>query len=146
MRPAMIRALAGILAAAICMMLAGCGAQGEAYQPRPTPATQSVIYIYRPYDLLSSQSNPMITCGHDSIELEMSGFFEFVADSGPITCAATTDPAAELKFDAHAGDQYFIREDVDSSALGGSHVRFKLMDADVGRDEIKECSRQGIKQ
>jgi hypothetical protein len=142
----MIRTLAGIFAAAVCMMLAGCGAQGEAYQPRPTPATQSVIYIYRPYDLLSSQSNPMITCGHDSIELEMSGFYEFVADSGPITCAATTDAAAELKFDAHAGDQYFIREDVDSSVVGGSHVRFKLMDADVGRDEIKECSRQGIKQ
>ena len=142
----MIRTLGGILAAAICLTLAGCGAQGEAYQPRPTPATQSVIYIYRPYDLLSSQSNPMITCGPESIELETSGFYEFVTDSGPMVCAAATDASAELKFDAHAGEQYFIREDVDSSVLGASHVRFKLMDADVGRDEIKECSRQGIKQ
>ena len=83
----------------------------------------------------------MITCGHDSIELETSGFYEFVADTGPVTCAAATDATADLKFDAHAGEQYFIREDVD-----GSRVRFKLMDADVGRDEIKECSRQGIKQ
>ena len=136
----MIRTPTGILAAAICMMLAGCGAQGEAYQPRSTPASQSVIYIYRPYALLGSQSDPMITCGHDSIELETSGFYELVADTGPVTCAAATDATAELKFDAHAGEQYFIREDVD-----GSHVRFKLMDADVGRDEIKECSRQGIK-
>ena len=30
----MIRALTGIVAAAICMMLAGCGAQGEQYQRR----------------------------------------------------------------------------------------------------------------
>jgi hypothetical protein len=143
MNQKMNRAVTAILA---CMTLAGCGAQGDAYQPRPTPATQSVIYIYRPYDLLSSQSNPMITCGPESIELETSGFYEFVADSGPMVCAAATDAAAQLKFDARAGEQYFIREDVDSSVLGASHVRFKLMDADVAHDEIKECSRQGIKQ
>jgi hypothetical protein len=139
----MIRAFIGILA---CVMLAGCGAQGEAYQPRTTPASQAVIYIYRPYGLLSSQSNPMITCGHETVELEMSGFFEFVSDGGPITCAATTDLSAELKFDARAGEQYFIREDVESSGLASSHVRFKLMDADVGRDQISQCNRQGIKQ
>ncbi|SRR5260370_6187591 len=139
----MIRIWIGLIAG---MMLAGCGAQGEAYQARSTPASQSVIYIYRPYGLLSSQTNPMITCGNDSIELEMSGFYEFVADSGPVSCAATTDASAQLKFDAHAGEQYFIREDVESSGLASSHVRFKLMDADVGRDQIKECNRQGIKQ
>ena len=139
----MIRTLIGILA---CMTLAGCGAQGEAYQPRATPASQTVIYVYRPYGLLSSQTNPMITCGHDSFELEMSGFYEFVSDGGPITCAAATDPSAELKFDAHPGEQYFIREDVESSGLVSTHVRFKMMDADVGRDQIKECNRQGIKQ
>ena len=140
MRHSVIRALTGLLA---CMMIAGCGAQGEAYQPRSTPAAQSVIYIYRPYSLLSSQSNPMITCGHDSLELEMSGFYEFVADSGPVTCAAATDTTAQLKFDAHAGEKYFIKEDVNTS---GTHVQFKLMNAEVGEDEIKECNRQGIKQ
>ena len=127
-------------------MLAGCGVQGEAYQPRAIPASQAVIYIYRPYELLGSQANPMITCGHESIELEKAGFDEFLADSGPVTCSAVTDPAADLKFDAHAGEQYFIREDVESSGLASSHVKFKLMDADVGRDQIKECNRQGIKQ
>ena len=87
----------------------------------------------------------MITCGHDSLELEMSGFYEFVADSGPVTCAAATDTTAQLKFDAHAGEQYFIKEEVDTSGLT-THVRFVQMDADVGRDQIKECNRQGIKQ
>ena len=139
----MIRALIAILA---CVMLAGCGAQGEAFQPRTTPASQAVIYIYRPYGLLSSQSNPMITCGHESIELDGGGFDEFVADSESVTCSAVTDPSAELKFDARAGEQYFIREDVESSALASSHVRFKLMNPDVGRDQISQCNRQGIKQ
>jgi hypothetical protein len=110
-------------------MIAGCGVQGEAYQPRTTPASQSVIYIYRPYDLLGSQANPMITCGHESIELEKAGYDEFLADSGPVTC-----------------EQYFIREDVVSSGLASSSVRFKLMNPDLGRDQIKECNRQGIKQ
>ncbi len=139
MKQKMIRALIGFFT---CMTLAGCGAQGEPYQPRATPASQSVIYVYRPYGLLSSQTNPMITCGHDSIELETSGFYEFVADSGPVTCAAATDASAQLKFDAHAGEQYFIKEDVGSNG----HVQFKLMDADVGRDQIQQCNRQGIRQ
>ena len=87
----------------------------------------------------------MITCGHESIELASGGFYEFVQDSGPVTCVAATGTAAELKFDARAGEQYFIKEDVDSSGLG-SRVRFSLMNAAVGEDEIRDCSRQGIKQ
>ncbi len=142
----MTRSLTGILAAAVGVMLAGCGAQGEAYQPRATLASSSLIYIYRPYGLLSSQSNPMIVCGHESIELETAGFYEFVADSGPVTCSAGADTTAQLKFDARAGEKYFIREDVEFSGLASSQVRFKLVNAEVGEDEIKECSRQGIRQ
>jgi hypothetical protein len=141
----MIRTLSGILAGAVCMMLAGCGVQGEAYQPSATPASQSLIYIYRPYKFLSSEAAPMITCGHESIELAAGGFYEFAEDGGPVTCVAATDTATQFKLDAHAGEQYFIREDVDSSALG-SHVQFRLMDGAVAADEIKECGRQGIKQ
>lgn len=127
------------------MMLAGCGVQGEAYQPMAIPASRSVIYIYRPYKVLSSQPTPMITCGHESIELEPGGYYAFVEDSGPVTCAAATDTKTEYKFDARAGEQYFIKEDVDSSGLG-SHVRFSLVNAAVGGNEIQECRRQGIKQ
>ena len=141
----MIRTLTRILAGAVCMMLAGCGAQGEAYQPSAAPASRSLIYIYRPYKFLSSEATPMITCGHDSIELAAGGFFQFVGDSGPVTCVAATDTATELKFDAHAGEQYFIKEDVDPAGLG-SHVRFSLMNAAAAGEEIKECNRQGIKQ
>jgi hypothetical protein len=142
MRHTVIRTLNALLA---CMMLAGCGAQGEAYQPRPTPASQSVIYIYRPYKLLTSQSTPMVTCGHESIELEPGGFDEFVEDTGTVNCAVAGDTTVALKFDAHAGEQYFIKQDVETSGLT-THVRLILMDADVGRDQIKECNRQGIKQ
>jgi hypothetical protein len=141
----MIRTLTRILAGAVCMMLAGCGAQGEAYQPMATPASRSVIYIYRPYKLLSLEATPMITCGHESIDLEPGGYYAFVEDSGPLTCAAATDTNTQYKFDTRAGEQYFIREDVDPVGLG-SHVRFTLVNEAVGGDEIKECSRQGIKQ
>ena len=141
----MIRTLAGILAAAVCMMLAGCGAQGEAYQPRALPASQSLIYIYRPYKFLSSQATPMITCGHESIDLEPGGFYEFVEDSGPLVCAITGDTTTEYKFDAHAGERYFIKEVVDASGLT-THARLVRMDPDVASDQIRECSRQGIKR
>ncbi len=141
----MIRALTGTLAGAICVMLAGCGAQGEAYQPRAIPASQSLIYIYRPYKFLSSQSVPMITCGPESIELDAGGFYEFRDDPGTVTCAVAGDKTTEYKFDTHAGERYFVREDVESSGLTTT-VRFQLKNAAVAEDEIQECSRQGIKQ
>ena len=141
----MIRAPTGILAAAICMILAGCGAQGEQYQPRVIPASQSLIYIYRPYKFLSSQSVPMITCGHESIELDAGGFYEFREDPGTVTCAVAGDKTTEYKFDTHAGERYFVREDIESSGLTTS-VQFTLKNEAVGEDQIQECSRQGIKQ
>jgi hypothetical protein len=141
----MNRPLTVLLAAAFCMMLAGCGPQGDAYQSRPTPATKSLIYIYRPYKFLSSQSDPMITCGHESIELEPGAFYEFEEDPGSMTCAVAAEANSEYKFDAHASERYFIKEEVDASGLT-THARLIRMDPDVGADEIKECSRQGIKQ
>jgi len=141
----MTRALTAFLAATICMMLPGCGAQGEAYQERATPASQSLVYIYRPYKALTSQSTPMVTCGHESIELEPGGFDEFVEDPGTVTCTVAGAATPGFKFDARAGEQYFIKQDVEANGLS-THVRFILMDVDVGRDEIRECSLQGIKQ
>ena len=141
----MIRRLTGILAGAVCMMLAGCGAPGEAYQPIAIPASRSVIYLYRPYKILSLETTPMITCGHESIDLEAGGYYAFVEDSGQVSCAAATDTKTELKFDARAGEKYFIKEDVEPVGLG-SHARLSLMNAAVAGDEISECNRQGIKQ
>jgi hypothetical protein len=141
----MIRIPAAIYAVAICTLLAGCGVQGEAYQQRPTPATESLIYIYRPYKLLSSQAEPMITCGHESIELAAGGFDEFEADPGQITCAISTEANAAYTFEAHPGERYFIKEVVDATGLT-THARLVRVDPDLGSDELKECSRQGIKQ
>jgi hypothetical protein len=139
----MIRRLTSVLAT--CMLLAGCGVQGEAYQPRATPGSKSVIYLYRPYKFLSSQATPLISCGHESIELEPGGFYEFVEETGPLTCTIAGEANSEYKFDAHAGERYFIKEEIDASGLT-THARLIRMDPDVATDEIKECSRQGIKQ
>ena len=65
--------------------------------------------------------------------------------AGTITCAVAGDKTTEYKFDTHAGERYFVREEVESSGLTTS-VRFKLKNATVAEDEIQECSRQGIKQ
>jgi hypothetical protein len=139
----MRRTLTGIFVGTVCMTLAGCGAQGEAYQPKPTPASKALIYIYRPYKFLSSQSDPMITCGHESIELEAGGFYEVEEDAGQVACTIATEANSEFKFDAHAGERYFIKEEIDATGMT-THTRLVMMDADVGGDEIRECSRQGI--
>jgi hypothetical protein len=139
----MTRKLTRIFVLSICAMLAGCGAQGEAYQPMPPPATKSLIYVYRPYKFLSSQAIPMVTCGHESIELEPGGYYAFEEDPGQVTCAVA-DSKTEYRFEARAGERYFIKEEVDASAAG-SYARLLPMDPDVAGDQIRECSRQGIK-
>jgi hypothetical protein len=141
----MIRALTGILTGSLCLLLLGCGAQGESYQRKAVPGSQSLIYIYRPYKFLSSQAIPMITCGHESIELEPGGFYEFVEDSGQLTCVIVGEANSEYKFDAHAGERYFIKEVVDIDGLT-TRARLVRMDPDVASDEMKECSRQGIRR
>jgi len=140
----MIRKLA-CGAGAVCVLLAGCGVQGEEYQPKPVPAEKSVIYIYRPYKVFGSGAAPMITCGHETIEMEPGGYYSFEQESGPVTCAAANEAKAEYKFEARPGEQYFIKEDVDTVTEGG-RTHFKLMRADIAADEIKDCRRQGIKQ
>src|SRR5271168_2116568 len=121
-------------------MLAGCGVNGDEYQPKPPPAEKSLIYIYRPYKILGTGATPMVTCGRESIEMEPGGFYGFENESDTVTCSAAGEANSELKFDAHPGERYFIREDVE----GGTH--FKLVSDSVGSDEIKDCRRQGIKQ
>jgi hypothetical protein len=129
--------------AALCAVLAGCGAQGDSFQPLPPAATKAVVYVYRPYKLLSSQSIPMITCGHESFELDPGGYYAFREDPGQLTCAIEGS-AAQYKFEAREAEQYYIEEVVDASATG-SHARLVLVDASLARDEIQNCSRQGIK-
>ena len=46
-----------------------------------------------------------------------AAFYEFVEDSGPVSCAVANDPKPQCKFDAHAGEQYFIKEVVEASGL-----------------------------
>jgi hypothetical protein len=131
--------LAGGIAVA-CAILSGCGVQGDEYQPKAPPAEKSLIYLYRPYKTLGTGATPMVTCGRETIEMEPGGFYGFENESGAITCSAAGEARSELKFDAHPGERYFVREDVE----GGTH--FTLMSASAGSEEIKECRRQGIKQ
>ena len=126
--------------AAASIFAAGCGANGEAYQPRPVPASKSVIYIYRTYTVLSSEAAPMVTCGHESIELLPGGYYSIVEEPGPVMCSAS---GAVQKFEAHPGEEYFIKEDV-ASALAGGRAQLTIVSAATGHDEIANCRLQGI--
>jgi len=128
---------------AVCLALTGCGAQGEPFQPLHPAATKAVIYVYRPYKFLSSQMIPVVTCGHESFELDPGGYYAIREDPGQVTCAIADSPA-QYKFEAHSGEQYYIEEVVEASAAG-SHARLVLVDASLARDEIKQCSLQGMK-
>jgi hypothetical protein len=128
----------------LCLALAGCGAQGEPFQPERPAASKAVIYVYRPYKALGSQSIPMVTCGHESFELDPGGYYAIKEDPGPVACAVADSPA-QYKFEAHPGEQYYIEEVVDESA-SGSHASLVSVRASTAQDEIKYCNREGIKR
>ncbi len=141
----MIRTLVRFAAGAFCLALAGCGVQGEAYQPRPVPVAKSLIYLYRPYVFYASAITPVVTCGPETIELEAGGFYSYSLDPGPVLCSATTESSTQLKFDAHSGEEYYVKEEVSAGNLGSSgSAKFTLVSNAVGQQEIANCRKQGI--
>jgi hypothetical protein len=129
--------------AAFGLVFAGCGAQGEAYQPAQVPVAKSVIYLYRPYVFYSASTVPIVTCGQESIELEGGGYYSFINDAGPVTCSATTEGSTPLKFEAHAGEEYYVKEEVSAGTISG-RTQFTLMSTNAGRAEIATYKKQGI--
>ncbi len=136
MKPKIVAA-AGLLA----MVLGGCTVQGRAYQPQPVPPSVSMIHIYRPYHYYGSLVVPRVTCAQQSASLKPGGYYSYYANSGPVTCSASTEATSELKFDAKPGEQYFVREEiVPGNIVGRAH--FTLVNPDTAREEIAKCHEQ----
>jgi hypothetical protein len=139
------RTFQALILGAIGFVGAGCGPVGDAYQQLPVPVEKSVIYLYRPYVFYTASNAPVVTCGQESIELEGGGYYSFINEAGTVTCSAATDGSTPLKFDAHPGEEYYVKEDVAAAATGGK-VQFTLMNTNAGRAEIVACKKQGIPQ
>jgi hypothetical protein len=124
----------------LSIFFSGCSLMGDAYQPQPIPPAKSVIYIYQPPALFKFKDSPMVTCGHESIEIEPGGYYSFVEESGPIECAVAGAAKSEIKFDAHSGEEYFIKE------VKGSSGATQLMQVrpSIAHEEIANCRKQGI--
>lgn len=116
---------------------------GRGVSAAAVPASKSVIYIYRMNALLGTPASPMVTCGHESIEIESGGYYSFIQYSGPVSCSATSESKTEYKFDAGPGEQYFVKEEVGPDYLS-ERTQFKLVSPELARDEIATCRRQGI--
>jgi hypothetical protein len=123
-----------IFAAAACSEV-----QGQDYQPVPMSASKTLVYIYRPWHFLGSGNSPMVTCGHESVELEAGGYHTFYDDAGPITCNAS-GAAAPLQFNAEADGAYYVREEYGANG----QVQLTLADADLAKGEIKDCRLQSV--
>jgi hypothetical protein len=136
----MLRLVLSLIIGALVLGAAGClEIQGQDYQPVPTSASRTVIYIYRPWHFLGSGDSPMVTCGHDSIELDAGGYHTFYDDAGQISCTAAAAGNPQLKFDAEPGVAYYVREEYGSRGL-----QFALVDSDVAKSEIKSCRLQSV--
>jgi hypothetical protein len=125
----------------LALILAGCSVQGRAYQPEPVPPSVSMVHIYRPYHFYGSLIVPRVSCAQESVSLKPGGYYSYYVNSGPVTCAASTEATSQLKFDAKPGKEYFVREEiVPGNIVGRTH--FSLVDPKVARAEIAKCHEQ----
>lgn len=132
-----------LASAMLALGLAGCTVQGQAYQPRPVPTSVSVIHVYRPYHFYGSLITPRVTCAKQSVDLKPGAFVSYYANSGPVTCTASTEAKTQFRFDARPGEQYFIKEEVVPGNIVG-RVHFTLVHPDVAREEIQKCHQQQV--
>jgi hypothetical protein len=132
-----------MMTAALLLAATGCGeVQGQSYAPMQMSASKTVIYIYRPWHFLGSGNSPMVTCGHDSIELDAGGYHTFYDEPGQISCSAAAPGNPQLKFSAETDTAYYVREEY--SANG--QVQLTLVDADMAKSEISYCKLQSVAQ
>ena len=132
-----------MIAASIVNALSGCGSvAGDAYEAQPVPASKAMIYIYRQYHFTGSEAVPMITCGSDSIELLPGGYHSFFTDPGAIACVSSGTQSGPLKFDVHAGGEYYVKEEVSGSL--NTVVKLTLVNGQTAKTEIVETRRQSV--
>ena len=132
-----------LLFGALLLVVSGCGeVQGQSYAPMPMSASKTVIYIYRPWHFLGSGNSPMVTCGHDSIELDAGGYHTFYDEPGQIMCSAAAPGNPQLKFTAESNVPYYVREEYGTNG----QIQFTLVDSDVAKSEIASCKLQSVAQ
>lgn len=132
-----MRAIHGLTFVSIMIAAAGCWQFGDQYRPVTTPAEKAVITIYRPYHVASASETPMLTCGHESIEMDPGRFQTFIDKPGPVVCSAPGSPD-QLKFETRAAEQYFVKVEVGAR----EHARFTLLSAKDAEPEVAKCTKQ----
>lgn len=125
----------------LVLALTGCAVQGSAYQRAATPPARSVVYIYRPYNLMGSGFVPAINCGDYSTSLGPGGFHKFTIDPGTFHCDVHTEVTTQAEIDAKPGQEYYIRESIWPRWIL-AHVHLDVPDPDQAQAEIQQCKAQ----
>jgi hypothetical protein len=128
-----------VLAALVGSSLAGCFAQGNAFKRVPPSTTKAIVYVYRPYHVMGSANDPMVTCGHDTLAIRSGGYHAFMADPGTITC--TTDAGGSVSFEVRPEQEYFVREEV-AIEVPADKVSLVKVGNGTGLDQIDSCVEQ----
>jgi hypothetical protein len=135
------RIRSAVACAALAVALGGCAVEGQSFERIPVASTKSTIYVYRPYHFLGSALSPMVTCGHDSIEIGAGGYHAFVEDPGTIVCTTSTEVGSGVQFEAHPEEEYYVRETVEPGIVLG-RVHFTPLSKPRGLEEIQGCCEQ----
>jgi hypothetical protein len=136
------------------MVLSGCAAEGERYNPAelPPPGRSGIIYVYRPADnILQRGEAPYITIAGKSYgQLKAGGYIRAVLPEGDyqVTALQTallivpTIPRS-VSVAVVPGSRSFVRVEQRISSIGGSgamsatqEIGIEEVDPDTGQAEI----------
>ncbi len=127
-------------AVVLAVALAGCAAQGPAFQRAEGPPNSAVIYVYRPYSFFGSLIHPVVECDGQSAAIEPGAYHAFVVPAGHTGCRAGTESEDEVEIDADPRVHY-LRERISWGWLVG-RPHLDPMDQDQAQAEIQSCCVQ----
>ncbi len=138
---------AGLLALMLTVAaMAGC-ASGPAYldyeaQMQPVGDGNGRIYMYRPSSLGAAVKPAVRVNGDEVGTATAKGFFYVDLPPGDYNIATSTEAKRSLDVTLDAGDEKYVRLEIKMGAFVG-HVKPVLVDADVGKEEIKKTNYAG---
>jgi hypothetical protein len=119
----------------------GCSASGPAFQRVQIPEGKSVVYAYRSGSLIGWAVRPSVNCGDTGASLAPSGYHPFVVAPGSVTCSAATESRAEVRVDAKANEESYVRETIGVGIFVG-RPHLQVVDKATGAQEIEACKMQ----
>lgn len=120
----------------------GCAVSGPVFEEVSSiPPDKSLIYIYRSATMRGAAHTPYVVVNKsNAMPLRPGGYYPYFSDPGEAEIVIKNVGQSKIKVNLVAGESYYVKGGTVPMAMGVPSI--KLMPADTGLIEVKQCKRQ----